>query len=208
MKHLDEIYAEGREKQVSPPDDSGYIIKSFKAWQPLFSYDEQKKILNTKKQYFGEYIPDTELIVLDKDNYVIKQKFVDGKLLKDVDIEDLSAEALGNLLDLLQKYICYCKEQNAFLDTIGYHQYKNNIWHWERKFRNFLKIYKNFLLSTNIMITPEWKVFMVDICDTKKQQSSLKKFSKEFFIPLTLDKISKLIAKKQLEITKTLQGEK
>lgn len=49
---------------------------------------------------------------------------------------------------------------------------------------------------------------MVDICDTKKQESSLKKFSKEFFIPLTLDKISKLIAKKQLEITKTLQGEK
>ena len=207
LRNKDEVYSEGMEKRVSKPDEFWYVLKIFKPWKIPLSFEEQKNNLALKKQYFWDYIPETELIILDGWKYGIKQKFVKGNLLKDLNVSDLSAKTLEDLLDLLQKYLRYCKEQNSYLDIFGYQQYLNCSTSFERKFRNFLGIYKNFLLSTNILITQEGKVFMVDVCDSKKNQSFFKKISKKFFIPLTLNKISKLTIKKKSETGKILQSE-
>lgn len=72
---------------------------------------DQQKIIATKMRYFGEYIPETDLQEIEDGSYIIKQKFIDGRHLKDIDIKNLSSQHIGMLLDLIARYIRYSKAE-------------------------------------------------------------------------------------------------
>ena len=203
---------EGRCKVVKGPDSEGYVYKYFKKDIEFPSLVEQKRILEAKKQYFWKYIPETEFFEQEDGTYYIKQKYIKGVLLKNVDIHELSPKALSSLLDLFHSYILYSKKEKQQLDIFWYQEYSDEMNIWEKRFRNFLKVYKNFLLSSNIIITPDWMVFMIDVCDDKKigipsHLQRIKNLFAQPFIFYMLNKISKLIIEKKSEIGKILQWE-
>ena len=97
-------------KHISDPDEDWFISKIFKTKRQMLPIQEQRKIIEKKKQYFWEYIPETILCEFwDWWEYVIKQKFIKWKTLAQTDISDLSAETLEKLIDLMRKYLkCNC----------------------------------------------------------------------------------------------------
>ena len=153
-------------KHISEPDTEWYISKFFKTKQQMLPIDQQNEVIAKKIQYFGEYIPETTLCETGNGEYYIKQKYIKWKTLAQTDISDLSTETLWKLIDLIKRYLKFHNEQWWELDITWYQYYEGNPSRLKRKFLNFLKIYKNFLTSTNIMISNDWNVYMVDVCES------------------------------------------
>ena len=61
-------------KYVSDPDENWFISKVFKTREQSLPIEEQKRLLDLKKIYFWEYIPETELVEIWDGYYFIKQK--------------------------------------------------------------------------------------------------------------------------------------
>ncbi len=162
--------------------------------------------MRRKKQYFWEYIPETILCETQDGEYYIKQKYIQWKTLASVDVSELPAATLFKIIDLIKKYLKYHKEQWWIIDLTWYQHYESEPGTFERKIRNFLKIYKNFLSSTNIMIADDWNVYMVDICETTENrlQWRIKNFCAKPFIRLTMCNLEKLLQSKiRIEQKKT-----
>lgn len=188
-------------KLVSTPDKDWYIFKFFKKDYHILDIKTQQSILEKKKEYFWKYIPET-ILCKDLDwSYYIKQKFISWNVLKDVNINDLSTQTLEQLLDLINKYLLYCKNENQMIDITGYIDYWKQISLNKRRLLNFLQIYKNFLSSTNIMIDDNWNVFMVDICDSWETRTvwKFKNFCAKPFIEYTKYSLSEIIRLRQEE---------
>lgn len=192
-------------KHISEPDDEWYILKFFKKSDRIPSIERQKTIIADKIKYFWEYIPETELIEFENWEYYIRQKFIEWKTLAQTDVSDLSAETLSKLIDLIKKYIQYFKEQGWVMDTTGYQLYRWNICNLERRFRQFLAIDKNFLTSTNIMISKDWNVYMVDVCESADSRIlwKIKNFCAKPFIKRTISSLERNLQQK-LEFEKEL----
>ena len=185
-------------KHISEPDEQWFIYKFFKSKKQILPINEQKKIIEMKKKYFWEYIPETELVETENWEYIIKQKFIKWTTLAKIDISVLPAETLKKILDLIKKYLRYHKEQWWELDLTGYQYYPWNPSAIKRKLMNFLKINHNFLNSTNIMISEDWNVFMVDICDSADSTIpwKFKNFCAKPFIKRTISNLEKILQKK------------
>ena len=175
-----------------------YIIKVFKAERKIIPIQEQRRVLEIKKRYFWEYIPETELIEKENWGYVIKQKFVEWKTLANVDISSLSTETLEKLIDLIKKYLKYYKEQWWDMDITWYQYYPWNPNSIMRKFMNFLKINQNFLVSTNIMIWDDGNPYMVDICESAdvRFQWKIKNLLAKPFIRRTISNLEETLQKR------------
>jgi len=185
-------------KYVSEPDEDWFINKVFKTKRQILPISKQRKIIEKKKAYFWEYIPETELIETENWKYIIRQKFIKWKTLAQTDISVLSAETLHHLIDLIKKYIKYFKEEWWDMDTTWYQIYKWNVSNLERRARQFLAINKNFLTSTNIMISDDWNVYMVDVCETSDFHLlwKIKNFCAKPFIKRTISDLENLLQKR------------
>lgn len=185
-------------KHISEPDENWFISKVFKTRKQMLPIDEQRKIIEKKKEYFGEYIPETELIETDNWEYIIRQKFIEWKTLAQVDVSTLSAETLAKVLDLIKKYLKYHKEQWWEMDITWYQYYSWNPSVMKKRIMNFLKINQNFLVSTNIMISEEWNVYMVDVCESTDSRLlwKLKNLLAKPFIKRTIFNLEKILQKK------------
>lgn len=185
-------------KYVWSPDIDGFISKIFKTKKQILPIDDQRKLLEKKKVYFWEYIPQTELIEGEDWEYTIRQKFISWKTLAQTDISSLSADTLMHLLDLIKKFLKYHKEQWWDMDITWYQYYPQNIGAIKRKIKNFLTIYKNFLVSTNIMISDDWNVYIVDVCESNdsRLQWKIKNFLAKPFIKRTISNLERTLQKK------------
>lgn len=185
-------------KYISSPDKDWFICKFFKTKEQQLPIEEQRKIIELKKQYMWWYIPQTILCEIGNWEYFIKQKFIKWKTLAETDIGSLSADTLLKLVDLIKKYMKYHKEQWWEMDVTWYQYYKWDIGIIERKFRNFFKIHKNFLTSTNIMISEDWNVYMVDVCESNDSRLlwKIKNFCAKPFIKRTISQLEKALQKK------------
>ena len=185
-------------KYVSDPDENWFISKVFKTREQSLPIEEQKRLLDLKKIYFWEYIPETELVEIWDGYYFIKQKFIKWKTLAQADISSLSADTLYQIIDLIKKYIKYFKEEWWEMDTTWYQIYKWNVSNLERRLRQFLAINKNFLTSTNIMVSEDWNVYMVDICESADSRIlwKIKNFCAKPFIRKTISDLEKILLKK------------
>ena len=114
------------------------------------------------------------------------------------DISSLSADTLYQIIDLIKKYIKYFKEEWWEMDTTWYQIYKWNVSNLERRLRQFLAINKNFLTSTNIMVSEDWNVYMVDICESADSRIlwKIKNFCAKPFIRKTISDLEKILLKK------------
>lgn len=178
--------------------DEWFIIKIFKTKRQILPIQEQRKIIEMKKKYFWEYIPETELIEKENWEYVIKQKFIEWKTLSQIDIPSLSTETLWKLLDLIKKYLQYHKEQWWDMDITWYQYYPWNPGSIKRKLMNFFKINQNFLTSTNIMIWNDWNPYMVDICESadSRFQWKIKNLLAKPFIRRTISNLEETLKKR------------
>ena len=194
------IYATkwGSNKYISEPNSEWYILKFFKS-KKILSIDQQKKLIARKMEYFWEYIPETSLYETDDWKYYIKQKYIKWKTLAETDISSLSAEILWKLIDLIKKYIQYFKEQWGVMDTTGYQFYRGDVSKLKRRIREFLAINKNFLTSTNIIISDDWNVYMVDICEGSGKRTlwKIKNFCAKPFIKRTISQLEKTLQEKK-----------
>jgi len=182
-------------KHISEPDEEWFIYKIFKTRRQILPIDEQRKIIEKKMKYFWEYIPETILIEITDKDYIIKQKFIEWKTLSQTNIWDLPIETLEWLIDLIKKYLKYHNEQWWEMDITWYQFYEWNPSSIVRKIKNFLKIYKNFLTSTNIMIWENWNVYMVDVCESadSRIQWKIKNFCAKPFIKMTISKLEHIL---------------
>lgn len=200
MDKMGEIPSLWSTKYISASDKEWFVIKSFKDKRQVLSIDKQRKIIEKKKEYFWEYIPETELIEIGTgdDDYIIKQQFIKWKTLAQIDISTLSAETLEKLLDLIDKYLLYYKEQWWEMDITWYQYYQWNPSSIRKKIMNFFKITKNFLTSTNIMISDDWNVYMVDVCESKyiRLQWRIKNFCAKPFIKMTISRLEDALQKR------------
>ena len=185
-------------KHISEPDEEWFISKIFKTSRQILPIDEQREIIKTKMQYFWEYIPETTLIQISGDDYIIRQKFIEWKTLSEINIEDLSPETLEKLIDLIKKYLKYHKEQWWDMDITWYQYYPWNISDTKRRFLNLLKIKQNFLVSTNIMVWDDWNVYMVDVCESADIRIAwkIKNFLAKPFIKRTIFNLEKILREK------------
>lgn len=185
-------------KHISEPDEEWFISKVFKTRRQILPIDEQKRIIEKKKEYFWEYIPETELIETENWEYIIRQKYIEWKTLAQTNVSILPAETLASLIDLIKKYLKYYREQWWELDLTWYQYYEWNPSNLRRKVLNFLKISQNFLASTNIMICDDWKVYMVDVCESSdnRLQWKIKNFCAKPFIKRTISNLEKVLQKK------------
>lgn len=156
-------------KYIVWPDDQGYIYKYFKNdWksQP-YSFEDQTNVIKKKMQYIWKFIPKTELIKNDDGSYCIKQEYIKWKLLKFTDINQLSGQVLSDLLELFEWYIKYCKDEGKEIDIIWcQHDISDSENVRKRRFFIYSRIFNGFLSSTNIIISNNNRVYMVDVCDT------------------------------------------
>ena len=204
-------------KDITEPDEQWYIFKIFKIdWiHKPYPFEKQNSIIEKKKQYFWKFIPETELIKNDDDSYYIKQKFIRWRLIKFVDVNQLNQQTLSDLLELLKWYIAYCKDEWIEMDIFWYQQDINasmNI--WERRILFYTRLLNSFLSSTNIMISDDGKVYMIDVCDTipiykwKSKIEKLKSIVRNAIISLwikkTIFKIQLLINRKREELIDVL----
>jgi hypothetical protein len=185
-------------KHISEPDEEWFISKVFKTRRQILPIDEQKRIIEKKKEYFWEYIPETELIETENWGYIIRQKYIEWKTLAQTDVSILPPETLASLIDLIKKYLKYYREQWWELDLTWYQYYEWNPSNLRRKVLNFLKISQNFLTSTNIMIWDDWKVYMVDVCESSdnRLQWKIKNFCAKPFIKRTIKNLEILLENK------------
>ena len=185
-------------KYISKPDKDWFISKVFRTKRQLLPIQQQRLIIEKKKQYFWEYIPETTLVEISDEDYAIKQKFIEWKTLAETDISDLSAETLEKLIDLIKKYIRYHKEQWWDMDITWYQYYPWNPSDIRRKFMNFLKIWQNFLTSTNIIIWTDWNPYMVDVCESadSRLQWRIKNFLAKPFIKRNIFNLEKALQKR------------
>lgn len=185
-------------KYISEPDENWFISKVFKNKKQILPIEEQKRIIEVKKKYFWEYIPETELIEIEGWEYIIRQKFIKWKTLDQINVSNLWAETLSKLLDLIKKYLKYHKEQWWSMDITWCqnHPWNPNI--IKMRIMNFLKINKNFLVSTNIMVWDDWNVYMVDICESAiyRLQSRIKNFCSKPFVKRTIKELEELLQQK------------
>ena len=171
-------------KYISGPDDNGYILKKFKndGLHIPYSFEEQYQIIRKKKQYFWKFIPETELIRNDDGSYCIKQKYIEWRLLKYTDINHLDNKILSDLLELFNWYIAFCKDEWMEIDVFWYQQDINNIENIrKRRIRYYIRMFNGFLSSTNIIISNDNRVYMIDVCDTipiKKDNQKLRKIQR------------------------------
>ena len=155
-------------KYISEPDENGYIFKYFKNNELLapYSFEMQNSIIKKKKQYIWKFIPETELIKNEDGSYYIKQKFIEWKLLKFVDINQLDKKVLSDLLELFNWYIAFCKDEWMEIDVFGYQEDINNLENIrKRRYLFYTRLLNSFLSSTNIIISNDNRVYMVDVCD-------------------------------------------
>lgn len=185
-------------KHISEPDEEWFISKVFKTRRQILPIDEQKRIIEKKKEYFWEYIPETELIETENWEYIIRQKYIEWKTLAQTNVSILPAETLASIIDLIKKYLKYYREQWWELDLTWYQYYEWNPSNLRRKVLNFLKISQNFLASTNIMICDDWKVYMVDVCESSdnRLQWKIKNFCAKPFIKRTISNLEKILQRK------------
>lgn len=130
-------------------------------------------------------------------------------------------ESLVQLLDLLQSYIRYSQHTEAFLDVLGY-QDNSHLNAWQKILHKAVLAYKNFLVSSNIIVDEQGNVFLVDVCETlhdtkehiyhKHTKLSSLKLAKlhirKFFIKQTLNKIRQTIAKREEKLFELLHQKK
>ena len=203
-------------KDITEPDEQWYIFKHFKKdsnFKP-YSFEKQNEILEKKKQYIWKFIPETELIKRDDGSYFIKQKFIEWKLLKYIDINQLDERVLSDLLELLNWYIAYCKDSWVVIDVFGYQSDIHNLDNIrKRRFLFYKRMIDSFLSSTNIIISNDNKVYMIDVCDTvsENKHKKLHKIRKavrqaiiELWIKKTIFKIQFLINRKRKELLDAL----
>lgn len=185
-------------KDISSPDENWFICKIFKTRKQMLPIEEQKKIIETKKKYFWAYIPETQLIATEDWGYIIRLKFIEWKTLAQINISNLPPETLFKILDLIKRYLKYHKEQWWELDITWCQYYEWNPGKLERTIRNFFKINKNFLISTNIMVSDDWDVYMVDVCESTdiRLQSKIKNFLARPFIKRTISNLEKTLKRK------------
>ena len=185
-------------KHISEPDEEWFISKVFKTKKQILPIDEQKRIIEKKKEYFWEYIPETELIETKNWEYIIRQKYIEWKTLAQTDVSILPPETLASLIDLIKKYLKYYREQWWELDLTWYQYYEWNPSNLRRKVLNFLKISQNFLTSSNIMIWDDLKVYMVDVCESSdnRLQWKIKNFCAKPFIKRTIKNLEILLENK------------
>lgn len=199
-------------KSLIWPDEHGYIFKHFKkeCEHKPYSFDRQSSIIEKKKQIIWKYLPETELIKNEDGTYCIKQKFIEWRLLKFVDINELDENILSDLLDLFDGYMAYCKSEWVEMDVIGYQQDIHNLDPGrKRRILFYSRILNSFLESTNIMISNDNKVYMIDVCDTvpeeitgkiSKIKATIRKAIIDLWIKKTEYKIRRLIEKKRNEL--------
>ena len=204
-------------KYISEPDDNGYIFKFFKddcGFRP-YPFEMQNNIIRKKRQYIWKFIPETELIKNEDGSYCIKQKYIKWRLLKFVDINQLNEKILSDLLELFNWYIAFCKDEGIEIDIFGYQQDIDNLENMrKRKLLFYTRILNGFLSSTNIMISNDNKVYMVDVCDTIPIQKNnqrlcwikrtIRQMLKELWIVRTKFKILRIIEKKRWELVGAL----
>lgn len=188
----------GNNKYISEPNSEWYIFKYFKTKEQILPIDQQRKLIAGKMEYFWEYIPETSLCETDDWEYYIKQKYIKWKTLAETDISGLSIETLWKLIDLIKKYIQYFREQWGVMDTTGYQFYVGDISKLERRLRQFLAINKNFLTSTNIIISDDWDVYIVDICEGSRKRTlwKIKNFFAKPFINRTISQLERTLQEK------------
>ena len=206
-------------KYITEPDENGYIFKFFKKdceYKP-YSFEKQSFIVEMKKEYIWKFIPETELIKNEDGSYYIKQKYIEWKLLKFMDINQLDKKVLSDLLELFNWYIAFCKNEWMEIDVFGYQQDINSIENIrKRRFLTYTRMFNSFLSSTNIMISNDNKVYMIDVCDTipipiKKDSQKLQKVKQavrhaimELWIKKTIFKIQLLMNRKREELIDAL----
>lgn len=185
-------------KYISSPDEDWFVSKFFKTKAQQLPINEQRKIVEIKKEYLGKYIPTTILCEVDDWEYFIKQRFIKWKTLAETDISSLSADTLEKLIDLIKKYLKYHREQWWEMDVTWYQYYEWDISTIRRKLKNFLKINKNFLTSTNIMISEDGNVYMVDVCESTDSRLlwKIKNFCAKPFIKRTISQLEKALQEK------------
>ena len=206
-------------KYITWPDENGYILKFFKNdWiHEPYSFEKQNNIIEKKKKYIWKFIPETELIKKEDGSYYIRQKYIEWRLLKFVDINQLDKKVLYDLLDLLKWYIDFCKNEWIQIDIFGYQE---DICHAEntrkKRYLFYTRLLNSFMSSTNIMIWNDGRVYMVDVCDTipipiKKDSQKLQKVKQavrhaimELWIKKTIFKIQLLINMKREELIDAL----
>jgi hypothetical protein len=168
-------------KYITEPDKDGYIFKFFKniSEHKPYSFEEQNNLLRRKKEYIWRFIPETELIRNDDGSYYIKQKYIEWKLLKYINVDQLDEKLLSDLLELFNWYIEFCKNEWIEIDIFGYQEDINNIENIrKRRFLFYTRMLNSFLSSTNIMISNDNKVYMIDVCDTIPIPKGSQKFYK------------------------------
>ena len=200
-------------KYITGPDENGYIFKYFKknCEHIPYSFEKQSFIIDMKKEYIWKFLPETQLIKREDGSYYIKQKYIEWKLLKFVDINQLNKKVLSDLLELFEWYIAFCKNEWIQLDVFGYQE---DIYHIEnirkKRFLHYTRMLNSFLSSTNIMISNDNKVYMIDVCDTipvsndgqrlQKIKRTIRKAIIELWIKRTESKIRHIIEKKRDEL--------
>jgi len=204
-------------KSLVWPNAQGYIFKYFKkdCEHKPYSFEKQSDIIEKKKQYIGRFIPETELVKCSDGTYYIKQKYIEWRLLKFIDINQLDAKVLSDLLELFDWYMAFCKDEWIKLDVIGYQQDIHNLENLrKRRYLFYSRMFDGFLSSTNIMISNDNKVYMVDVCDTIPEPKNQDKLSKlkyavreaiiDLWIKKTKYRIHRLIKEKWKELWEVL----
>ena len=204
-------------KYITEPDENGYIFKFFKKdceYKP-YSFEKQSDIIRKKKQYIWKYIPETQLIKNEDGSYYIKQKFIKWRLLKFVDINQLDKKTLSDLLDLFNWYSDFCKNEWIEIDIFWYQWDISDVENIrKRRYLFYTRMLSSFLASTNIIISDDNKVYMIDVCDTIPVQENEQKLNKikyavrhaiiELWIKRTEYKIRRVIKKKKEELADIL----
>ena len=205
-------------KYITEPDENGYIFKYFKndGEHKPYPYEKQNYIIEMKKHYIWKYIPETELIKNEDGSYYIKQKYIEWKLLKFVDINQLDRRTLFDLLDLFNWYSDFCKNEWIQIDVFGYQWDISDIDNIRKKrYLFYTRMLNSFLASTNIIISNDNKVYMIDVCDTIPVQKNDQKLRKikhtirqviiELWIRIAESKIHNVIDKKKRDLLYALR---
>ena len=214
--NIDEYTRSWVTKYITEPDEQWYIFKYFKNdWIHIpYSFEQQNNIIEKKKQYFWKFIPETELIKNDDGSYCIRQKFIEWKLLKFIDIYKLDKKVLSDLLELIKSYIAYWKDEWIEIDVMWcQHDINPSMNIRERRRIHYSRLFSGFLSSTNIMISNDGRVYMVDVCDTipvkpnrkvDKIKNSVRLAIMELWIKKSILKLNLLINAKRGELFSVL----
>ena len=204
-------------KYVTKPDDEGYVLKFFKkdGIHEPYSFEMQRNILKKKREYIWKFIPETELIKNDDGSYYIKQQYIEWKLLKFSDINQLDEHILSDVLELFDWYAAYCKDEWVEMDVTWYQPDFDSLCNIrERRFFYYTRIFNGFLTSTNIIISNDNKVYMVDVCDVLpihngnqklyKIKSTIRQILAGFGVKIAKYKIHRIIKQKREELLDAL----